>query len=69
MERFVMAIDFIFGCRHRNLSRVFTLGGQTYRVCLDCGARFRYSLADMSLEHRVSPPAIAPLQQAQIPRC
>ena len=29
----------VFGCWHREMSRPFTLGGQTYRACLDCGAR------------------------------
>jgi hypothetical protein len=28
-----------FGCWHREMSRPFTLGGQSYRTCLDCGAR------------------------------
>ncbi|HKQ52193.1 MAG TPA: hypothetical protein VJT74_07495 [Pyrinomonadaceae bacterium] len=29
----------IFGCWHREMSRPFTHGGQSYRACLDCGAR------------------------------
>ena len=29
----------VFGCWHREMSRPFTLGGQSYRACLDCGAR------------------------------
>ncbi|HWN98524.1 MAG TPA: hypothetical protein VNS63_04570 [Blastocatellia bacterium] len=33
------AVRGIFKCRHRELSRPFTLSGETYRVCLDCGAR------------------------------
>jgi hypothetical protein len=45
-------LDFLFGCRHRKRSRVFTLGGQTYRVCWDCGAKFSYSLANMSIMRR-----------------
>lgn len=48
--------DFIFGCSHRNLSRIWTLpvilkrvrngwpeirgGKRTYRVCLTCGREF-----------------------------
>ena len=31
-------LDFLFGCHHVHLSRVFTLQGETYRVCCDCGA-------------------------------
>jgi len=30
----------IFGCRHRHLSRVFTIKRRTYRVCFDCGREF-----------------------------
>ena len=53
MENLVVALDFLFGCHHQNLSRVFTLDGQTYRVCCDCGARFEYSLTNMSVKRRV----------------
>jgi len=42
--------DFVFGgCRHRSLSRPFTLSSQTYEVCLNCGRKFAYSLDAMSL--------------------
>jgi len=44
-------LDFLFGCHHVHLSRVFTLHGETYRVCCDCGAKFAYSLETMSIEH------------------
>ena len=53
MKNLVMALDFLFGCHHQNLSRVFTLEGQSYRVCCDCGARFEYSLRNMSLKRRL----------------
>ncbi len=46
-------LDFLFGCHHGQLSRVFTLQGETYRVCCDCGAKFAYSLETMSIEHRL----------------
>jgi len=46
-------LEFAFGCHHRKLSRVFTLEGQTYKVCCDCGATFNYSLRTMStVPHR-----------------
>ena len=47
------ALDFLFGCHHGNLSRVFTIGGRSYRVCCDCGAEFKYSLSTMSIERRL----------------
>jgi hypothetical protein len=53
MKNLVVALDFLFGCHHQNLSRVFTLDGQTYRVCCDCGARFEYSLMNMSVKRRL----------------
>jgi len=53
MARLVAAFDFLFGCHHSHLSRVFTLGGETYRVCCDCGAKYAYSLKAMSMERRL----------------
>jgi hypothetical protein len=47
-------LDFVFGCHHPNLSRVFTLSGRTYRVCCGCGAKFEYSLRGMCIERRMS---------------
>jgi len=32
----------IVGCWHREMSRPFTVGGETYRVCLGCGARRQF---------------------------
>jgi hypothetical protein len=54
IARLVLILDFLLGCHHGHLSRVFTLGGETYRVCCDCGARFTYSLETMSVERRLS---------------
>ena len=54
MRNLTAALDFIFGCHHGNLSRVFTIAGYSYRVCCTCGARFRYSLTAMSIEGRDS---------------
>jgi len=33
-------LQFIFGCRHRHMSRVFTIKHRTYKVCFDCGREF-----------------------------
>jgi hypothetical protein len=40
------ALEFVFGCWHRNRSRPFTLSGWTYVVCLNCGKQFGYIGAD-----------------------
>ena len=53
MARLMTVLDFLFGCHHEHLSRTFTLEGQTYRVCCDCGARYDYSLKTMSIEQRL----------------
>lgn len=38
----------IFGfCRHNNLSRPFTIDGQTYKVCMDCSQQVFYSSETM----------------------
>lgn len=29
----------IFGCQHREMSRPFSRHGESYRVCISCGAR------------------------------
>jgi hypothetical protein len=53
MEILLVVVDFLFGCHHVHLSRVFTLKSETYKVCCDCGAKFSYSLETMSIEHRL----------------
>ena len=40
MNLFLGVFQFIFGCRHRHLSRVFTIQHRSYRVCFDCGREF-----------------------------
>ncbi|HVM91585.1 MAG TPA: hypothetical protein VMT67_02180 [Terriglobales bacterium] len=52
MQRVIAIFDFVFGCRHSHLSRVFTMDSRTYRECCDCGATFGYSLDNMSMERR-----------------
>ena len=37
-------IQFAFGCRHRHVSRVFTINKRTYKVCLDCGRELCYRM-------------------------
>jgi hypothetical protein len=34
----------MFGCRHKEMSRPFSIQDQTYRTCLDCGARRQFNL-------------------------
>jgi hypothetical protein len=33
-------LRFAFGCRHKQMSRVFTIKRRTYRVCFECGREF-----------------------------
>jgi hypothetical protein len=40
MKPLSSVLQFIFGCRHRHLSRVFTIKHRTYKVCFDCGREF-----------------------------
>ena len=34
----------VLGCWHRHMSLPFTRGNETYRTCVDCGARRRFDL-------------------------
>jgi hypothetical protein len=47
-------LQFIFGCRHRHLSRVFTIKRRTYRVCFDCGREFELPDADAPMRFNSS---------------
>ena len=40
MKSLARMFRFVFGCRHRHLSRVFTIKNRTYKVCFDCGDEF-----------------------------
>jgi len=40
MNPLLWIFQFVFGCHHRHLSRVFTIKHRTYRVCFDCGGEF-----------------------------
>jgi hypothetical protein len=57
MGLFLRVLDFVFGCHHSNLSKVFTIDCRTYRVCFGCGSTFDYSLETMSMAHHVHAPA------------
>ncbi len=43
----LLALDLLFGCWHRNLSRPFTLSGWAYEVCRNCGKKIAYDRADI----------------------
>jgi hypothetical protein len=34
----------LFGCHHKEMSRPFSRQGQTYRTCMECGARREFNL-------------------------
>jgi hypothetical protein len=39
--------EILFGCNHARVTRPFTLGEETYKVCLDCGKQIYYSAQEM----------------------
>jgi hypothetical protein len=39
--------EILFGCTHTRVTRPFTLGDETYKVCLDCGKQIYYSAKEM----------------------
>lgn len=57
--------NFFFGCSHNDVSRPFTLGDRTYKVCVTCGKEFPYSLQTMSYARRGSR-TVAPARAATI---
>jgi hypothetical protein len=46
MNRLLGIFQFIFRCRHKHMSRAFTIKNRTYRVCFDCGREFDLPDAD-----------------------
>jgi len=50
MDKLTAIFSLVFGCHHRQLSRVFTISGRTYRVCCSCGTKFDYCLKTMSVK-------------------
>ena len=40
MKLLLGIFEFLFGCRHRHMSRLFTIKRRTYKVCFDCGQEF-----------------------------
>ena len=56
-------LNFLFGCHHANLSRVFTIRRRTYRVCFDCGGEFDYSIETMAI-HRPELPIVEDVRHA-----
>jgi len=56
-------VNFLFGCRHRRITRPMTPAhkpnskpGITYVACLDCGQQFHYDTTVMRLGKRISAP-------------
>ncbi len=43
--------ELFLGCSHGHLTRPFTLQAHSYKVCLDCGKHFPYSLEKMRPLH------------------
>lgn len=60
------AFQFLFGCYHHQLSRVFTIRRHTYEVCVVCGREFECSWELMHRQRRtVADNAYAPLTTAR----
>ncbi len=50
----------LFGCWHKSLSRPFTSKENSYRVCLDCGARAEFDTQSFkTLGTFYYPPSVA----------
>jgi hypothetical protein len=57
--------QFVFGCHHSQLSRVFTIKERTYQVCVECGQEIEYSWKLMhSTQPSITDNAYVPLNSA-----
>ena len=45
MNLLMWMLQFVFGCHHKRLSRVFTIKKRTYQVCVECGQEFELPAA------------------------
>jgi hypothetical protein len=52
----------LFGCSHSRVTRPFTVGEETYEVCLDCGKQLNYSSVEM---RRLTPWEVRRMRQAK----
>jgi hypothetical protein len=43
-------LEGIFGCSHKQMSRPFSRQGETYRVCLSCGARRQFEQSSWEMK-------------------
>jgi hypothetical protein len=50
VDKLLEALDWLFGCHHSKLSRVFTLHARTYRVCCACGREFEFCWETLSVK-------------------
>lgn len=58
--------EIFFGCSHGHLTRPFTLQAQSYKVCLDCGKQFPYSLEKMRVLHTWEAAKAQPAQVTEL---
>jgi hypothetical protein len=47
MKLLLRGFQFVLGCHHSQMSRVFTIKKRTYQVCCECGEEFEFSWALM----------------------
>jgi hypothetical protein len=52
MRRLRWLLRSLFGCRHADLSRVFTIDNRSYQVCFECAEQIDYSLERMRSDER-----------------
>lgn len=54
-------VGLLFGCRHRQLTRPFTVERQSYRACLECGARRHFDAENLkTFGSFYYPPTVSP---------
>ncbi len=68
MNALLWIFQWVFGCHHGHVSRVFTIKRRTYKVCLDCGEEFVLPDADPTASSGVADRVGARLKTASLAR-
>ena len=67
-SRMANRVSQIFGCPHKEMSRPFSRQGETYRVCINCGARRQFDAQtwNSSGRHYFKPARLSDLQDVDM---
>lgn len=67
-SRITNRVGALFGCQHKEMSRPFSRQGETYRVCINCGARRQFDAKTWNSagRHYFKPARLSDLQDVDM---